>query len=174
MTAKFTRNDASLLTRRDVVVGALKTAFVASALTAPAERAGAAAANAPWRAINIMNFIRAEEPREPMDLMEPVRGQMALIKAHGFPATWLLQYDALVEGPFVAFLKAEMPPTHEVGVWFEMNRRICDDAGVAWRGNRGLGVGLSRPGRLRHRLHAGGAPPARGHGRGDLPARLRP
>ena len=28
-----------------------------------------------------------------------------------------------------------MPPDHEVGVWFEMNRKICDDAGIAWRGN---------------------------------------
>ncbi len=70
-----------------------------------------------------------------MDLMEPVRQQMALIKAHKFPATWLLQYDALVEGPFVEFLKLEMPTDHEVGIWFEMNRRICDDAGIAWRGN---------------------------------------
>ena len=33
------------------------------------------------RVFNIMNFIRAEEPREPMDLMEPVRQQMALIKS---------------------------------------------------------------------------------------------
>jgi hypothetical protein len=87
------------------------------------------------RVINIMNFIRAEEPRESTDLILPVREQMALIKAHKFPATWLLQYDALVEGPFVEFLKAEMPPDHETGIWFEMNRKICDDAGIAWRGN---------------------------------------
>jgi hypothetical protein len=60
---------------------------------------------------------------------------MALIKAHQFPATWLLQYDAMVEGPFVGFLKVEMPPDHETGIWFEMNRKICDDAGIAWRGN---------------------------------------
>ena len=105
----------------------LKTALACSAL--PAAGAGSA-----WRAVNIMNFIRAEEPREKMDLMEPVRQQMALIRTHKFPATWLLQYDALVEGPFVAFLKAEMPPNHEVGIWFEMNRRICEDAGIAWRG----------------------------------------
>jgi hypothetical protein len=86
------------------------------------------------RTVNIVNFLRAEEPREKVDLMQPVREQMTLIKAHGFPATWLLQYDALTEGPFVAFLKAEMPADHEVGIWFEMNRRICDDAGIAWRG----------------------------------------
>jgi hypothetical protein len=82
-----------------------------------------------------MNFIRAEEPRESMDLIKPVREQMALIKAHQFPATWLLQYDAMVEGPFVGFLKAEMTPDHEAGIWFEMNRKICDDAGIPWRGN---------------------------------------
>ncbi|WP_446742213.1 hypothetical protein [Silvibacterium acidisoli] len=86
------------------------------------------------RVVNIMNFIRAEEPREPMDLMKPVREQMASIKAHNLPATWLLQYDALVEGPYVEFLKAEMPADHEAGIWFEMNRKICDDAGIAWRG----------------------------------------
>ena len=87
-----------------------------------------------WRVVNIMNFIRAEEPREPCDLFEPVREQMALIRKYDLPATWLLQYDALVEGPFVKFLKHEMPANHEVGIWFEMNREICNDAGVAWRG----------------------------------------
>ena len=36
-----------------------------------------------------------------MDLALPVREQIALIKARQFPATWLRQYDALVEDPFV-------------------------------------------------------------------------
>lgn len=135
MTKKFSENAPNQLTRREVVAGALKTMLVASALPVSLERAEAAAPSKAIRVINIMNFIRAEEPRESMDLIEPVRGQMALIKAHQFPATWLLQYDALVEGPFVAFLKSEMPPSHETGLWFEMNRKICDDAGIAWRGN---------------------------------------
>ena len=124
------------LTRREVLGGAIKLMFAASALPlTKALDAAPPAQHHPCRAINIMNFIRAEEPREPMDLMEPVRKQMEHIKAHNLPATWLLQYDALVEGPFVAYLKSEMPVNHEVGIWFEMNRRICDDAGVAWRGN---------------------------------------
>jgi hypothetical protein len=121
------------LTRREVMVGALKTMVVSSVL--PSLSAEAFTPAVARRAINIMNFIRAEEPRESMDLIQPVREQMALIKAHKFPATWLLQYDAMVEGPFVEFLKAEMPPDHETGIWFEMNRKICDDAGIAWRGN---------------------------------------
>lgn len=124
-----------LFTRRQIVGSALKTALIASVLPMTAMQVGADVPKNPMRSINIMNFIRAEEPREPMDLIAPVRGQMALIKAHGFPATWLLQYDAMVEGPFVDFLKSEMPPNHEVGIWFEMNRKICDDAGIAWRGN---------------------------------------
>ena len=124
------------LTRRDVLGGAMKLMLTASVLPlAEALDAATPAQHQPCRAINIMNFIRAEEPREPMDLMLPVRRQMEHIKAHKLPATWLLQYDALVEGPFVAYLKSEMPANHEVGIWFEMNRRICDDAGIAWRGN---------------------------------------
>ena len=121
-----------LMTRRQVLGGVVGS-LIASSWTAPAEALGAPAGK-PLRAINVMNFIRAEEPREPMDLMLPVREQMRLIKAHDLPATWLLQYDALTEGPFVEFLKAEMPASHEVGIWFEMNRRLCDDAGIPWRG----------------------------------------
>jgi hypothetical protein len=91
------------------------------------------------RVINIMNFLRAEEPRGPVDLMLPLREQMALIKRYRFPATWLLQTNALVEGPFVPFLKAGMPEHHEAGLWLEMDRKLCDAAGVAWRGNKDWG-----------------------------------
>jgi hypothetical protein len=129
----FQRLESRRLTRRDVVRGAVKTMFATSML--PLLPAEALAHPIAVRTVNIMNFIRAEEPRNQTDLMEPVREQMALIKAHGLPATWLLQYDAMVEGGFVEFLKNEMPSDHEVGIWFEMNRRICDDTGIAWRGN---------------------------------------
>jgi hypothetical protein len=62
---------------------------------------------------------------------------MEIITAHGLPATWLLQYDALVSGPFVPFLKQHMPANHEVGLWFEMNEMHCKAAGVTWRGRPG-------------------------------------
>jgi len=51
-----------------------------------------------------------------LDLFEPVVEQMRLLKRHGLPCTWLLQFDAMEAGPYVAYLKAEMPPTHEVGL----------------------------------------------------------
>ncbi len=72
-----------------------------------------------------------------MDMMRPVREQMRLVKQYGLPATWLLQFDALVSGPFVPFLKANMESDHEVGFWFEMNEKHCRAAGVEWRGRPG-------------------------------------
>ncbi len=72
-----------------------------------------------------------------MDMMLPVRQQMELILAHDLPATWLLQFDALISGPFAEYLRRNMAPDHEVGFWFEMNQRHCQAAGVEWRGRPG-------------------------------------
>ncbi len=126
--------------RRSFLSHSLKVFFATSAAGLAWESLGrgagsqAAAAKGALRAVNIMNFIRASEPRGPMDLMLPVKEQMELIQKHRFPATWLLQYDALVSGPFVKYLRDNMPDTHETGLWFEMNRALTDEAGVAWRG----------------------------------------
>ena len=122
------------ITRRQML-GGVVSGLVASTWRAPAETLSRSGGT-PLRAINVMNFIRAEEPREAMDLMLPVREQMRSIKKYDLPASWLLQYDALTEGSFVEFLKTEMPASHEVGIWFEMNRRLCNDAGVRWRGRQ--------------------------------------
>ncbi len=90
------------------------------------------------RCINVINFIRGVEPRSPVDLLLPVQKQMELLLEHRLPATWLLQYDALVTGPFVEFLKTHIAKNHEVGVWFEMNELHCKAAGVEWRGRPGI------------------------------------
>ena len=125
-----------MLSRRDLLKAtgqaclAYGGAPLASALVSPA-KAGAV------RCVNVVNFVREIEPRFPMDMMLPVRRQMELILAHRLPATWLLQFDALVSGPFVPFLRANMAKDHEVGFWFEMNERHCRAAGVEWRGRPG-------------------------------------
>ena len=95
-------------------------------------------ANKAVRCINVVNFIRAIEPRFKTDLLLPVQKQMEIIKGCGLPATWLLQFDALVSGPFVQYLKDNMPAGHEVGFWFEMNEMHCKAAGVNWRGRPGF------------------------------------
>jgi hypothetical protein len=79
-------------------------------------------------------FIRAIEPRITTDLHLPLQKQLEIIKPYGLAATWLLQFDALVSVPFVPFLKQQMPPNHEAGLWFEMNEMHCNAAGVNWRG----------------------------------------
>lgn len=89
------------------------------------------------RSINIVNFLRGVEPRGPVDLLLPAQKQMEELVKRRLPATWLLQYDALVAGPFVDFLKHHMPKGHEVGTWFELNELHCRAAGVEWRGRPG-------------------------------------
>ncbi len=98
---------------------------------------GFAAPTEALRCINVVNFIRELESRFQMDMLLPVQKQMELILAHQLPATWLLQFDALVSGPFVDFLKTHMAPNHEVGFWFEMNEKHCKAAEVEWRGRAG-------------------------------------
>ena len=47
--------------------------------------------------VNIINFIRGCEPRCEVDLYEPVRQQLALLRKHDLPGTFLIKgLDALV------------------------------------------------------------------------------
>lgn len=89
------------------------------------------------RCINVVNFIRGVEPRFQTDLLLPVQKQMELILKRHLPASWLLQFDALVAGPFVGYLKEHIAKDHEVGFWFEMNEMLVKEAGVEWRGRPG-------------------------------------
>ena len=83
--------------------------------------------------VNIINFIRAVEPREKVDLVEPVREQIRLIQGKQLEATWLVQYDALLEERFVSLLKG-LDERQEVGGWFEVVQPLVEDAGYEWRG----------------------------------------
>lgn len=77
---------------------------------------------------NIINSIRFDHG------ITTVVGEMTEILKRKLPATWLLQYDALTAGPYVDYLQTTMDKSHEVGLWFEVNRRHCEDAGVRFRG----------------------------------------
>lgn len=84
--------------------------------------------------IHLINFIRACEPRMPMDLFRPVRDEMEMAKEFDLPVTWLFQYDALTQGDFVEYVRKNMPPTHECGIWFEVVQANAEAAGVQWKG----------------------------------------
>ncbi len=90
------------------------------------------------RIINIINFIRGVEPRYPdLDLLEPVRNQVRLVRQHRLPATWLLQYDALIDERFVNLLKG-LDETHDIGAWLEFVQPQVEKAGLKWRGRKGF------------------------------------
>ena len=83
--------------------------------------------------VNIVNFIRAVEPRVAIDLLEPVEHQVELVRHHRFPATWLLQYDALIDDRFTRLLPRN-DPTQDIGIWFEVVQPLVEAAGLTWRG----------------------------------------
>ncbi|MBQ8955093.1 MAG: hypothetical protein IJ048_13365 [Clostridia bacterium] len=106
--------------------------------------------------LNIINFIRGAEPRDrSIDLVEPVRQQIALMKRYDLPGTFLLQYDAMLREDILELLRPLDASRFELGVWFEMNQPHVEAAGLTWRGrpgyewdwhaNVGFSVGYSLP-----------------------------
>lgn len=88
---------------------------------------------------NFINFLRGENQRHDFDYMiEPVVKQIALAKQYNIPATFLLQYDALIDERFLEVIKAEDPDLIEVGAWFEVPKQLVDAAGLKWRGREGF------------------------------------
>ena len=84
--------------------------------------------------VNIINFIRAVEPRCPVDLIEPVREQIALMKHHNLRGTFLLQYDAMLVPEIVAMLRELDPNQFELGVWHEIVQPEVESIGIPWTG----------------------------------------
>ncbi len=126
-----------MIFRRDLLKCSLQAA-VAGMLPLPNSFLNLTTDQNAMRCINVVNFIRGIEPRFETDLLLPVQKQMEILLDYKLPTTWLLQYDALVLGPFVQFLKDHMAENHEVGFWFEMNEMHCKAAGVEWRGRPGF------------------------------------
>lgn len=85
--------------------------------------------------VNIMNFVRGCEPRFEIDLVEPVRQELALCRKYDLPNTFLFQYDALVREDLVSIVKGA--PKTEVGVWLEMAKCLTEKVGIPWRGREG-------------------------------------
>jgi hypothetical protein len=77
--------------------------------------------------------MRGVEPREPIDLVEPVAKSVDLLEKHDMPGTFLMQYDTLIDRRFVDIMKA-LDSRHEVGIWLEMVQPLVEKAGLEWRG----------------------------------------
>ena len=89
------------------------------------------------RIINIINFIRQTDYRiENSDslLYQAVKEQLKLINRYNLPATFLLQYDALIKPEYQQLLKSQLNQQSEIGGWFEITQPQVEDAGLEWRG----------------------------------------
>ncbi len=90
------------------------------------------------RIVNIINFIRLCEPRDPKItedvLYQTVVKQVEIMRKYKLKGTFLLQYDALINPRYQKFLKGLPADSFEVGAWWEMPKPFVEDAGLKWRG----------------------------------------
>ncbi len=90
------------------------------------------------RVMNLVNFVRGCEPRDPnVDLYTPIAEEIAINKQYGFDHTVLVQYDALIRPDIVELLRREADEHMEIGLWFEMGRPLTEKVGIEWRGRPG-------------------------------------
>src|ERR1039457_164999 len=106
-------------------------------------------ANEP-RIVNLYNFVRNSDSRMPHSeevLYETTRRQIQLIKQANLPATWALQYDALINTNYQNLFKEQLGTNDEIAAWWEIPRQLVEKAGLKWRGrvdwDWGANVGFS-------------------------------
>ena len=95
-----------------------------------------AAASEP-RIVNLYNFVRNSDYRVPNSeevLYETTRQQIQLIKPTGLPATWALQYDALINPRYQKLFKEQLGTHDEIAAWWEIPQPLAEKAGLKWRG----------------------------------------
>src|ERR1700677_940525 len=89
------------------------------------------------RIVNIYNFIRNSDFRVLYSedvLFDCTRRQIKLLKEAGLPATWALQYDALINPRYQKLLKDELSTNDEIAAWWEIPQPLAEKAGLKWRG----------------------------------------
>lgn len=89
------------------------------------------------RIVNIYNFCRNSDYRVPNSeavLLETTVQQIKLVHKYHLPATWALQYDALITPAYQKLMKDQLGPDDEIGAWWEIPRPLAEKAGLNWRG----------------------------------------
>ena len=90
------------------------------------------------RIVNIYNFIRNSDYRLANSedvLYEATWQEIQLIKPTHLPATWALQYDALINPRYQKLLKEQLGINDEIAAWWEIPRPLVKKAGLKWRGH---------------------------------------
>ncbi len=89
--------------------------------------------------VHIYNFIRmshTEPSRFLYDDYDTLRRILILVKQYGFPGTYALKYDALMEPRYQDLLKEYLDENDELGAWWEITEPLCRRAGVHFRDTR--------------------------------------
>ena len=93
---------------------------------------------APPKIVNIVNFIRLCEPRDEriteQVLYDTVVNQVEIMQKNNLGGTFMLQYDALLDGRYQKLLKGLPADTFEIGAWWEIPQPLVENAGMKWRG----------------------------------------
>jgi len=88
--------------------------------------------------VNIVNFIRLLEPRDPAItedvLYQTVVKQVEMMRQYKLGGSFLLQYDALMDPRYQKLLKSLPRDTFEIGAWWEIPQPLVERAGLKWRG----------------------------------------
>ena len=88
------------------------------------------------RIVNLSNFVRNSDDRVPEServLFEATREQVRLIRGANLPATWALQYNALINPKYQRLFKTQLGPGDEIAAWWELPRPLVQKAGIRWR-----------------------------------------
>ncbi len=90
------------------------------------------------RIVNIINFVRYTEPRKEVVTEEVLYTATRLeaedLRSKDLVATWLLEYDALIDSSYQHLMKEELQRGCEVGAWWEITQPQVEAAGLEWRG----------------------------------------
>lgn len=89
------------------------------------------------RIVNIYNFVRENDYRIPNSeavLYEATAQQIQLLKQANLPATFALQYDALIKSNYQNLLKEQLGTNSEIAAWWEIPQALVEKAGLTWRG----------------------------------------
>lgn len=86
--------------------------------------------------INIYNFIRSG-PSEDADFMlddfETIQKEIITVKQYGFPGTYALKHDAVLDKRYQELLKTYLDESDELGAWWEITEEMCRRAGISFR-----------------------------------------
>lgn len=85
--------------------------------------------------VNIINFVRAIEPRpgRNIDMQEPMREQIRLLRENNLRGTFLLQYDTLIDPAFDTLIE-DAASFCEIGLWLEIVKPQVEAIGLEWKG----------------------------------------